>query len=122
MDEVETPAEHQSFLTSHKFLLLVVASIFISIILVVISLELYTSSGAADLDLSRPGYRSVSSQAITSDNSFQVYPSSGPVNESSIEQFENIYNKQVQQIKAIDAFGGDPLSPDALELSAPTTN
>jgi hypothetical protein len=123
IDEEVTTAvteEESSFLGKHRFLVLIGSSITVALILVIISMEMYANSGAAQLDLSRPGYRSVSSQAITSDNSFEDYPDSGPINQDSIDTFKNLFDKQSQKVKAIDAFSGDPLNPTALEISDPT--
>lgn len=51
-----------AFLSRHRFIVLLVAAILISLVLTAVSLAIYNSSGAAQLDLSRPGYRSVSDQ------------------------------------------------------------
>lgn len=110
----------QSFISAHKFIVLVVLAIIVSIILVIISLEIYNRSGAAQLDLSRPGYRSVSQEAVTNDNSFLVYPSSGEVNRMTVNEFKALFDKQMQNVNTIDAYGGDPLSSEALQLNAPT--
>lgn len=122
MDE-STPVaavEEPSFWGKHRFLLLIGSSIVIALILVIISMEMYANSGAAQLDLSRPGYRSVSSQAVKSDSSFEDYSDSGPINQDTINTFKTLFDKQSQKAKAVDAFSGDPLNPTALEISAPT--
>jgi hypothetical protein len=122
MDEIDEVKKKPSYMSEHKFLLLIAYSIIISLILVGISLQIYNESGAAQLDLSRPGYRSVQSKAITNDNELQTYPNTGTVTLSTVQQFELLYNKESQQVTSIDAYGGDPLNPDALEISTPTTN
>lgn len=108
-----------SFWDQHRYMLLIGISIGIAIFLVFISMALYESSGAAQLDLSRPGYSSVTSQAVKNDGDFQTYPTSGALDKAALDQFKSLYDKQAAQAKAVDAFNGDPLSPDVLELSAP---
>ena len=103
--------------SKRRFLLFVIASILIASILVAISMEMYNSSGAAQLDLSRPGYVSVRSQAVTNDDGFQKYSATGPINQTTISDFKSIYKQQSQKTKAVDAFGGDSLNPDALGIS-----
>jgi hypothetical protein len=110
-----------TFWGAHKFLLLIALSIAIALALVGISMTLYATSGAAQLDLSRPGYRGVTSQAISSDSGFQNYPNTGPINSSSVNEFKTLYEKQAATAKVVDAFAGDPLNPDALEISASST-
>lgn len=116
---VEIAPVRVSFWDDHRYLLLLTITIGISLFLVGISMSLYTSSGAAQLDLSRPGYRAVSSQAAQSDNDFENYPTSGEIDKSAIEEFRTLYQQQAAKAKAVDAFGGDPLNPDILEISAP---
>jgi len=95
-----------------------VSSVFAAIFLVVVSMTIYDKSGAAQLDLSRPGYVTVRAQSITNDNDFKSYSSTGTINQSSINEFKSLYDEQASKAKAVDAFGGDPLSPDALGIDA----
>jgi uncharacterized protein YpmS len=119
MDDSEMIMEEElTFWGKHSFLLLIGISITIALVLVVISMELYASSGAAQLDLSRPGYSAVTSQAVTTDRDFENYPSVGQLNTASISEFKMLYDKQATKAKAVDAFSGDPLDPVVLEISA----
>jgi hypothetical protein len=117
--EADAAFEQMSFWDKHRFLLLIAITIGISLLLVGISMALYTSSGTAQLDLSRPGYRGVSSQAAVPDKDFDTYATFGPIDKTSISEFNTLYNKQATKAKAVDAFSGDPLDPDALEISPP---
>ena len=120
MDEPQALVVVNEFTANSKrrFLLFIVLSIMIAFVLVLVGMSMYNSSGAAQLDLSRPGYVSVRSQAITNDGDFKNYTSTGPINQSTIDEFKTLYASQAQKTKAVDAFGGDPLSPDALGISA----
>ena len=113
-------ANDQTFWGHHRIALLIVLSIMISLVLVGVSLALYASSGAAQLDLSRPGLETISDKATGSDAGFENYSAVGSVDQKSIDEFQRLYDQQAAKAKAVDAFGGDPLSPDALEISAPT--
>jgi hypothetical protein len=117
-DNEEAVMAELGFWDKHRILLLIAISIIISCVLVSISMTLYATSGAAQLDLSRPGYKAVSSQVVTNDAGFENYPTSGNLDASSIDEFKKLYETQSTKAKAVDAFGGDPLSPDALEISA----
>jgi len=110
--------EELSFKEKHSFLLFISISIILSCFIVVVSMAMYNSSGAAQLDLSRPGYKSVRSQASTNSGDFQNYSSSGSIDKKTIEEFKIIYDKQAQKVKSVDAFGGDPLNPDTLGIGA----
>jgi hypothetical protein len=119
-DNEEAQEEELGYWTQHRFFLLIGASITIALILVAISMTLYATSGAAQLDLSRPGYKSVISQAVTTDSSFGNYSSVGKLDQEAINEFKALYDEQSAKAKAVDAFSGDPLDPDLLEISAKT--
>lgn len=116
-NKVEVVEKELSFWDQHRYLLLIAISITAAMFLVSVSMALYTSSGAAQLDLSRPGYSAVTSQAVKNDNDFGNYPNSGDINKESLDEFRTLYDKQATKAKAVDAFKGDPLDPAALELS-----
>ncbi len=104
--------------SQHRFLLLIGGTILISLFLVGVALALYASSGTAQLDLSRPGYKSVRDQAVKSDT-FDGFPTSGPINKDTVSQFRTLYQKEVQQVDS-NSFGGSVMSDQALSLDAPT--
>ena len=104
-----------TFWGQHRFMLLVGVTIIVAIILVVISLVIYNVSGSAQLDLSRPGYTSVSGQVNRTDD-IDSYNASGPVNKTTIDEFTKLYDAQAAKAKAVDAFNGDPLNPEVLEF------
>jgi hypothetical protein len=103
----------------HRFMLLIVFTIIIALFLVGISLALYNTSGTAQLDLSRPGFQSVREQASQSGN-FNSFPSTGTLDQSALNQFRTLYDKQVKQVTAVDGFGGDVMNDQALSIDAPT--
>ena len=90
----------------------------ISFSIVVISMALYNSSGAAQLDLSRPGYKDVRGGIEAVSSEFEDYQASGPINLGVINEFKLLYEKQSKKIKSVDAFGGDPLNPEELGIGA----
>lgn len=104
----------------HRFVALIGGTIVISLFLVGVALALYASSGAAQLDLSRPGYKSVREQAVRSDN-FEGIPATGTVTQDTLSQFRSLYNSQAQKATNVDSFGGDPMSDKTLSIDDPAT-
>lgn len=102
----------------HRFLLMIGASIVVAIMLVAVSMKLYNSSGAAQLDLSRPGYEHVSEKSLQSEV-FKGYSAVGEVTPTTVKEFQAMYAKRANQATNIDAFGGDVMSDTALSLDAP---
>ena len=113
--------EHLSFWDKHRFLVLIAVTIVVAVGLVAVSLVIYNMSGAAQLDLSRPGYKAVASQAQTNTAAFANYSATGPINEETIKEFQKLYDAQADSISAVDAFGGDPLNADTLEFGTTDT-
>jgi hypothetical protein len=118
---IETAVEARSFIHKHNFLIFITLSIVISAVVVYISMQMYNSSGAAQLDLSRPGYVSVRSKVNASDGYFEAYQANGTINKGVIDNFKKLFNKQAQKIEAVDAFGGSPLDSTALGISDTST-
>lgn len=115
--ELVTPVGAElSFWEQHRLFLLLIITVCIAIVLTVVSISMYNSSGAAQLDFSRPGYSAVSDQ-VEGDDVIDEYSGSGPVNKDSIEEFMKLYNEEAQKAKAVDAFNGDPLNPEVLEFN-----
>lgn len=102
----------------NRVLLFVFVAIIISILLAFYSMYLYNNSGAAQLDLSRPGYKEARSKATDSISDFQNFPQTGSVSQSTIDEFKELYEKQASKIKSFDAFGTDPLNPDVLGVNS----
>ena len=106
-------AKQETFWGNHRLSLLLILTVIIAVFLTVFSMVIYSQSGAAQLDLSRPGYKSVSNQ-VQIDDTTSVFQASGPVDKSVIEEFTKMYDEQSQKAKSVDAFNGDPLNPEVL--------
>jgi hypothetical protein len=117
MSEDQTELTTSRF-SEHKLIFMIVGSIFVALILTVVSMSLYTASGAAQVDLSRPGYRSVQKEAKSSEK-FDGFSASGEINEKVLEDFKKIYNKQAQQVSDVNAFGTGVLDDATLKIDDP---
>lgn len=104
----------------HQFFLLIIGAIVAAVILVLIALSLYTSSGAEQLDLSRPGISSAvreqASNASNREDAFNGFPSSGPINQKVLSEFNTLYQQELNQANGINAFGNDVLSDQSLQI------
>lgn len=107
-----------TFWAKHRLSLLLILTVLIALLMTTISVIIYNTSGAAQLDLSRPGYQSVSDKVEVTDN-IDTYSASGPVNKDSINEFMKLYDEQASKAKKVDAFNGNPLNPEVLEFGTP---
>ncbi len=108
-----------SFWDRHRLSLLLIMTVIIALVMTSISVVIYNSSGAAQLDLSRPGYRSVSDK-VEEEDEIDTYSGLGDLDKKSINEFIKIYDAQAAKAKAVDAFNGDPLNPEVLEFGTPS--
>ena len=108
------------FFAEHRFLFLVFGSIIIAVLLVMVSLSLYSTSGTAPLDLSRPGYQAIREQ-VHEDTSFNGYDASGVLDKKALDQFQSLYEAKLKEAQSVDAFGNDVLSPELLQIDQQTT-
>ncbi len=114
-EELIAEALHLDGWQQHKFMVLVGMTILLSLVLVCVSLWLYNSSGAAQLDLSRPGYQSVRDQ-VKQSNDFTGFSSSGSIDKDTLEEFRKLYDEQLKEATAVQSFGGDVMSDEALGI------
>lgn len=71
------------FYGDHRFLAMIIMSVIVANILIVISMMLYSQSGASQLDLSRPGYKDVRAKIVSKDDSFSNFSASGEITSSA---------------------------------------
>ena len=103
----------------HSIVAFVSGSIVIAVILVSVSMALYASSGAAQLDLSRPGYKSVQSKVDQTSGMFKSFSSDGQVNKKVVEEFEAMYGRQTKSVDGADTLSSNALDDQALGIDAP---
>lgn len=106
-----------TFWDRHRLSLLLVLTVATTIVLTVVSIIIYEASGAAQLDLSRPGYQSVADQ-VDENAGIRDYSPFGAVNTETIKEFTDLYDEQAAKAKAVDAFNGDPLNPELLQFAS----
>lgn len=100
----------------HRFGVMIIGSIVTSLVLVGVSMALYFSSGAAQLDLSRPGYVSVREQANEKEQ-FTGFSASGAIDKESLDEFQKLYDEQAKKTTTIDSFGGEAMADETLGLN-----
>lgn len=109
------PKTHR--LAKHRFVLLIIGTIGIALLLVVIAMIMYLTSGAAQVDLSRPGYVSVREQAQKSDDELKTFPATGQIDSKALDEFDVLYKKELDQIKT-EVFRPDVLSDETLSIQS----
>lgn len=78
---------------------------------------IYNTSGAAQVDLSRPGYQSVRSEA-SRDSVADAFPSTGALTDKDFDAFNKMYEDHSRQVVGVNSFGPQALDTDTLQLFA----
>ena len=118
----ETPSLEEQATTAwsqHRFLIMIGSAVVISLFLVGVGLALYSSSGAAQLDLSRPGYATVRSEATKAADKYEGFSANGPIDQEALKQFRKLFDEQSSSATKFDAFANDVLSESALKIDSP---
>jgi hypothetical protein len=108
------PTRHMQ-IKDHRLLVMIFGSVIIASLLVLVALSLYASTGASQLDLSRPGYVDIRSQA-KNDDSFVGFSPSGELDAEALEEFEKLYAQKLTELETVDPFKKDVLSPESLQI------
>ena len=115
-EEQSTPLDH---VKDHRFVIMIFGSIGIALLLVAVALSLYGSSGAYQLDLSRPGDVNLRSQ-VREDSSFKGFASEGALDSEAIKEFQAMYDEKLDDAVSMSSFSADVLSPHALGIDQKT--
>lgn len=100
-----------------RFTMMIAGAIVIASLLVGLALELYAWSGASQLDLSLPTYTSVREQI--KDDSSVSFSASGPIDKSTLDNFLQLFDKQMQQTNGSSGFSSQALSDESLGINMP---
>ena len=121
IDELRQDAIAMTRWEQHKFFVLIAGVILLSTFLVSVALSLYNSSGAAQLDLSRPGFQEVRKQA-SRDTTTKTFPSTGTLDKAALDNFSKLYSEQAAKVSQTQGFDAAALSEESLQLlNADTT-
>lgn len=100
----------------HRLVYGVVGAICIGLLLTTISMSLYITSGASQLDLSRPGYERARTQVDESKDD-ERFEASGPMNADTVSEFQELYTKHRTKLNGLDRFDGTIVDDSQLKLS-----
>jgi len=111
-DEQPTKLEH---VKDYRLVIMIFGSIIVALLLVAVALGLYGSSGAYQLDLSRPGDIKLRSQ-VEEDTSFKGFSSEGEIDVEAIKSFQTMYQEKLGDVVATPLFDAEVLSPKAFGI------
>lgn len=93
----------------------------ISFAMVIIGMYIYNTSGAAQVDLSRPGYQSVQKEA-SRDTSNDSFASTGKLDKEAFDSFDSMYKGHARQVVGVDSFDPKAVDPNTLLFGGSNAN
>ena len=117
MEELRTDAAEMTTWQKHRFFVLIVGVILVSIVLVCISLSLYNSSGAAQIDLSRPGLKSIQKEASRGQVN-DSFSSSGKLDTAAFDAFDKMYGNHSRRVVGAKSFDTEALDATIVQATA----
>lgn len=106
----------QHIVERHRMVYGIIAALIIAMLLTVVSMALYVSSGASRLDLSRPGYERVRSETQRDDQE-TTFSATGPMNSAVADDFQARFTKHRDTLSKLDTFGSDALDDAELQIA-----
>ncbi len=120
-DDHTTDSAPAVFVRRHQLAVMIAGSIVISLALVTVSMTLYSTSGTAQVDLSRPGLEKVREQVKSVDD-YKGFSASGEITDKTLSEFDGLYAEQLKGATSVDAFNPDALSNEALGIDQPAAD
>lgn len=117
-DEPEKVEEEKTTVHGGRNLILLgLISIIIAVTTTAVSLFIYRATGDIYLDRSRPGFIAEGEQHNEEDDSHEVFPNEGPMNQEAFDKYLEELDLLTERIDgSSDSFAGEPLSDDSLGI------
>ncbi len=118
IDELRSEAAVMTHWERHRFFVIIAVVIIVALFLVSIALSMYNNSGAAQLDLSRPGYQDIRNKAKR-DTTSTAFPATGTLDVAAFDNFKKMYMERTAKVTSVDSFDARPISKESLQLLDP---
>ena len=118
LDELRNDARLKEGWQHSRLYALLAGVIVIALILVSVAMSIYNSSGAAQIDMSRPGFSSVQNK-VKEDTSTQSFPASGQFDQQAFKDFYKMYDERVTALDSINAYDPAATENDSYTLLPP---
>ena len=117
-DEPEKVEEEKTTVHGGRNLILLgLIAIIVAVTTTAVSLFIYRATGDIYLDRSRPGFIAEGEQHNEEDDSHEVFPNEGLMNQEAFDKYLEELDLLTERIDgSSDSFAGEPLSDDSLGI------
>jgi hypothetical protein len=109
-------AQVKQWITNHQWPAFIIAALVVAMTLTSVSLWLYKVSGAANLDLSRPGYEKVREDVKDDGDSTKPFSPTGDLDAAAVSDFRSRYEGIKARLNQMNSYGDSAISDENLGL------
>ncbi len=107
----------KAWILGNQMLTFIIGAVLIAIVMTGVSLWLYRSSGAAKLDLSRPGYEKARTEVEDDNSGTKPFSPTGELNSEAIKDFRNRYGSIRDKLDKTNNYDESDVRDDNLGLN-----
>ena len=115
LEQLTHEARKMPFWQAHRFWMMIASALAIAFFLVLVAMNLYNSSGTAQLDLSRPEYENVRDQVGRGVDTVS-YPSTGEIDAQALDKYRELFTQKADDLKRGNYYSPDAITDAALGL------
>lgn len=115
LKELNKDAQKMSYWQAHKFWVMIAGALVIALFLVLVAMNLYNSSGTAQVDLSRPEYENVRDK-VGRDIEVVSFSATGDIDEETFEEFRKLFGEKADKVREGKYFSADAMTDGSLSL------
>ena len=109
----------RKWIIAHQWPAFVVAALVVAMVFTGVSMLLYKASGAAKLDLSRPGYEKVRENVKDNSDSTKPFSPTGKLDDAAVSDFRQRYQTIKERLKQMNNYDNAAVSDENLGLATP---
>ncbi len=113
--ELNKEAQKMSYWQAHKFWLMIAGALVIALFLVLVAMNLYNSSGTAQVDLSRPEYENVRNK-VGRDTETLTFSANGEIDNEALAEFRKMFGEKADKVREGKYFSADAMTDGSLSL------
>lgn len=118
MDSLQSEVRVKLAWNQGKLFFMIAGVVAVAVVLVAIAMVLYNNSGAAQLDLSGPGFSGVQNK-VKNERNVASFPADGAFDAKAFEDFQKSYDERAANVKAINGFDAEAVNNDAFNITEP---
>jgi hypothetical protein len=108
----------KKWIIEHQWLTFIISALVVAMVFTLISLWLYRASGAANLDLSRPGYEKVRADVQDDSDGTKPFSPNGKLDDAAVADFRSRYETVKARLDQMNSYDNTAITDENLGLAS----